>query len=228
MKVYDYQWAASFGMDAATAAGELARDGIDTVLVRNQIDPLPTSGVDQEAYLASGASVSRPRIAPGRTRFARPDFASTRRRHCSSTPGSCSRFRTRDQLTRTAIRTLDSTGIWASAPRTAATLRPRSIACNASPPSWNQTDSFCRSRATRGSGRTGFLVTPSPTPIASVSALGVAPGLPRIWTSTSLLAMPRPRRASSSKSTALHGPPGARGGSSRLSTHRRRGSCRAS
>jgi hypothetical protein len=58
MKVYDYQWAASFGMDAATAAAELVRDGIDTVLVRNQIDPLPTSGVDQEAYLASGTSVS--------------------------------------------------------------------------------------------------------------------------------------------------------------------------
>ena len=58
MKVYDYQWAASFGMDAATAAAELVRDGIDTVLVRNQIDPLPTSGVDQEAYLASGAAVS--------------------------------------------------------------------------------------------------------------------------------------------------------------------------
>jgi hypothetical protein len=58
MKVYDYQWAASFGMDAATAAAVLARDGIDTVLVRNQIDPLPTSGVDQEAYLSSGASVT--------------------------------------------------------------------------------------------------------------------------------------------------------------------------
>jgi hypothetical protein len=58
MKVYDYQWAASFGMDAATAADELARDGIETVLVRNQIDPLPTSGVDQEAYLTSGAPIS--------------------------------------------------------------------------------------------------------------------------------------------------------------------------
>jgi hypothetical protein len=58
IKVYDYQWTASFGMDAATAAAELVRDGIDTVLVRNQIDPLPTSGVDQENYLAAGASVS--------------------------------------------------------------------------------------------------------------------------------------------------------------------------
>ena len=58
MKVYDYQWSASFGLDAATAAGELVRDGIDTVLVRNQIDPLPTSGVDQEGYLASGEPVS--------------------------------------------------------------------------------------------------------------------------------------------------------------------------
>jgi hypothetical protein len=58
MKVYDYQWATSFGMDAGTAAAELTRDGIDTVLVRNQIDPLPTSGVDQEAYLASGCPIS--------------------------------------------------------------------------------------------------------------------------------------------------------------------------
>jgi hypothetical protein len=63
MKVYDYQWSASFGMDAATAAGELARDGVDTVLVRNQIDPLPTSGVDQEAYLASG---ERPSVGTDR------------------------------------------------------------------------------------------------------------------------------------------------------------------
>lgn len=61
MKVYDYQWATSFGMDAATAAVELVRDGIDTVLVRNQIDPLPTSGVDQETYLASGCSISVPK-----------------------------------------------------------------------------------------------------------------------------------------------------------------------
>ncbi len=61
MKVYDYQWATSFGMDAATAAVELVRDGIDTVLVRNQIDPLPTSGVDQETYLASGCSIPVPK-----------------------------------------------------------------------------------------------------------------------------------------------------------------------
>ena len=58
MKVYDYQWSASFGLDAVNAADELVRDGVDTVLVRNQIDPLPTSGVDQEAYLASGAPLS--------------------------------------------------------------------------------------------------------------------------------------------------------------------------
>ena len=58
MKVYDYQWSATFGMDAATAATELARDGIGTVLVRNQIDPLATSGVDQEGYLASGEPIS--------------------------------------------------------------------------------------------------------------------------------------------------------------------------
>src|SRR5688572_9856859 len=58
MKVYDYQWSTTFGMDSQTAAAELVRDGVDTVLVRNQIDPLPTSGVDQEGYLASGEPVS--------------------------------------------------------------------------------------------------------------------------------------------------------------------------
>jgi hypothetical protein len=63
MKVYDYQWSATFGMDAATAAAELARDGVDMALVCNQIDPLPTSGVDQEGYLASG---KRPSVATDR------------------------------------------------------------------------------------------------------------------------------------------------------------------
>jgi hypothetical protein len=58
MKVYDYQWSATFGMDAETAAGELVRDGVDTVLIRNLIDPLPDSGVDQEGYLASGQPVT--------------------------------------------------------------------------------------------------------------------------------------------------------------------------
>lgn len=54
MKVYDYQWAATFGMSPEIAASELVRDGVDTVLIRNQIDPLPNSGVDQEAYLGTG------------------------------------------------------------------------------------------------------------------------------------------------------------------------------
>ncbi len=58
MKVYDYQWAATFGMTPEAAAAELVKDGIDTVLVCNQIDPLPTSGVDQEAYLAGGKAPS--------------------------------------------------------------------------------------------------------------------------------------------------------------------------
>ncbi|MBA3416123.1 MAG: hypothetical protein H0U10_12955, partial [Chloroflexia bacterium] len=54
MKVYDRQWCATFGMDAAGAAASLAADGVDTVLVGNRIDPLPSSGVDQEGYLAAG------------------------------------------------------------------------------------------------------------------------------------------------------------------------------
>jgi hypothetical protein len=55
MKVYDYQWATTFAMDAQRAAAELVRDGVDTVLIRNTIDPLPNSGVDQEAYLQGGS-----------------------------------------------------------------------------------------------------------------------------------------------------------------------------
>ncbi|MFN8661364.1 MAG: hypothetical protein U0075_05695 [Thermomicrobiales bacterium] len=53
VKVYDYQWATTFGLSAEQAAAELARDGMDTVLIRNAIDPLPNSGVDQRAYLAA-------------------------------------------------------------------------------------------------------------------------------------------------------------------------------
>lgn len=60
MKVYDYQWSATFGMDARAAAGELVRDGIDTVLIRNQLDPLPNSGVDQQAYLTAGLGTAEP------------------------------------------------------------------------------------------------------------------------------------------------------------------------
>ena len=46
------------------AAAELVKDGVDTVLVCNQIDPLPTSGVDQEAYLVGGEA---PSVATDRT-----------------------------------------------------------------------------------------------------------------------------------------------------------------
>ncbi len=58
MKVYDYQWRATFGMDAERAAAELAWDGVDTVLIRNQIDPLPNSGVDQLRYLDAGGEAT--------------------------------------------------------------------------------------------------------------------------------------------------------------------------
>lgn len=54
MKVYDYQWATTYGMSPQEAAAQLHQDGVSTVLVRNAIDPLPNSGVDQEAYLAGG------------------------------------------------------------------------------------------------------------------------------------------------------------------------------
>ena len=56
MKIYDLQWCATYGMTSAEAAGSLAEDGVDTVLVGNRIDPLPTSGVDQERYLAAGGT----------------------------------------------------------------------------------------------------------------------------------------------------------------------------
>lgn len=52
MKVYDLQWFTTFGMSYDEAAEALATDGIDTVLTQNQIDPLPSSGVDQRDYLA--------------------------------------------------------------------------------------------------------------------------------------------------------------------------------
>ncbi|MCA9878415.1 MAG: hypothetical protein KC442_11555 [Thermomicrobiales bacterium] len=47
-------------MSAGQAAAELARDGLDTVLVRNAIDPLPNSGVDQLAYLAAAGGTPLP------------------------------------------------------------------------------------------------------------------------------------------------------------------------
>ncbi len=58
MKVYDYQWAATFGMTPEAATSELVADGVKTILLCNQIDPLPTSGVDQEVYLAGGEAPS--------------------------------------------------------------------------------------------------------------------------------------------------------------------------
>ena len=53
MKVYDLQWFTSYGMSYDQAAEALAEDGIDTVLAQNRFDPLPSSGVDQTAYLAA-------------------------------------------------------------------------------------------------------------------------------------------------------------------------------
>lgn len=47
-------------MNAEQAAAELARDGLDTVLIRNATDPLPNSGVDQLAYLSAAGSKPLP------------------------------------------------------------------------------------------------------------------------------------------------------------------------
>jgi hypothetical protein len=52
MKVYDLQWFTTYGMDYQEAAQALRDDGVDTVFTQNRIDPLPSSGVDQHAYLA--------------------------------------------------------------------------------------------------------------------------------------------------------------------------------
>jgi hypothetical protein len=60
VKVYDYQWATTFGMSPEQASAELARDGFDTILIRNGIDPLPNSGVDQSAYLAAAGGKPLP------------------------------------------------------------------------------------------------------------------------------------------------------------------------
>jgi hypothetical protein len=53
MKVYDLQWFTTHGMSYAKAAGQLAADGVTVVLTQNRIDPLPSSGVDQRAYLTA-------------------------------------------------------------------------------------------------------------------------------------------------------------------------------
>lgn len=53
MKVYDLQWFTTYGMSYADAAGQLAADGVTVVLTQNRLDPLPSSGVDQRAYLAA-------------------------------------------------------------------------------------------------------------------------------------------------------------------------------
>lgn len=53
MKVYDLQWFTTYGMDYTEAAERLAGDGVDVVLTQNRLDPLPSSGVDQSAYLAA-------------------------------------------------------------------------------------------------------------------------------------------------------------------------------
>ncbi|MCA9860699.1 MAG: hypothetical protein KC438_13305, partial [Thermomicrobiales bacterium] len=53
MKVYDLQWFTTYGMSYAEAAEQLAADGVTVVMTQNRFDPLPSSGVDQSAYLAT-------------------------------------------------------------------------------------------------------------------------------------------------------------------------------
>ena len=53
MKVYDLQWFTTYGMSYAEAAAALVDDGVSVVLTQNRLDPLPSSGVDQRAYLAA-------------------------------------------------------------------------------------------------------------------------------------------------------------------------------
>ncbi len=53
MKVYDLQWFTTYGMSYDEAAASLAADGVTTVLTQNRLDPLPSSGVDQSAYLTA-------------------------------------------------------------------------------------------------------------------------------------------------------------------------------
>lgn len=53
MKVYDLQWFTTYGMSYDEAAATLASDGVNVVLTQNRLDPLPSSGVDQSAYLAA-------------------------------------------------------------------------------------------------------------------------------------------------------------------------------
>ena len=53
MKVYDLQWFTTYDMSYTEAAERLAGDGVSVVLTQNRLDPLPSSGVDQSAYLAA-------------------------------------------------------------------------------------------------------------------------------------------------------------------------------
>lgn len=55
MKVYDLQWFTTYGMSYDEAAAALAGDGVTVVLTQNRLDPLPSSGVDQQAYLTAFA-----------------------------------------------------------------------------------------------------------------------------------------------------------------------------
>ena len=130
----------------------------------------PASGVDQEAYLASGSScpVATDRI--GRMRCRRPgsglpdDRTLLRSRLLQSFPDA-------RPSTRTAIRTKVRL-VSGSLPDARGYLGPRSSGCGASSPSWSRTGSFSPSPACRGSGRTGFPDTPSPRrPILFLPAL---------------------------------------------------------
>ncbi len=53
MKVYDLQWFTTYGMSYSEAAAALVDDGVSVVLTQNRLDPLPSSGVDQRAYLTA-------------------------------------------------------------------------------------------------------------------------------------------------------------------------------
>ena len=156
------------------------RDGIDTVLMRNQIDPLPTpESIRTSIWRPAGRSLWPP-IAPGRTRCARPVSASTRRRHSFSIPSCCNRFPDARPVDANGDPDLGLDWYLGVCPTHEGYLAAKIDRLQRVTAELEPDGLFLSFTRFPGSGRTGFPVTPSPTPIASVSARDAAPDLAKI------------------------------------------------
>ena len=116
MKVYDYQWSATFGMSPAAAAAQLAADGVDTALIRNQIDPLPTSASIRRYLPDEALSIAADRAWSDALRAAGRRVSETTALFFD--PDLLRSFPDARPIDATAIPIADSTGTSASARRT--------------------------------------------------------------------------------------------------------------